>query len=527
MGEKEKEMNPTSTWSKLSKLIRSFGVLVLVISSLTVSSPVIATAVPLSITTDTTLTADHIGNIFMSADGITLDCAGHMVVGPGIGGVGITLFGRTGVTVKNCFVTGFQRGFWISGGSGNTLQGNTAEGLGTSSGRGFFIENSSNNNTLEENTAFNHADEGFRVGGSSSENILRGNLAMNNAVSGFLLIVSTNNIIEGNTAMDNGVTVDGTVGTGTGFRVFFSDGNTFEKNTANNNKTGFGLSDSSGNTIFHNNIINNTSQAFDSNAVATDWHDPISEEGNFWSNYPGVDNGSGTGKHAIAGDGIGDTIIPFPFPNGDNFPFIAENGWIASPPAPTNQPPVAVCQDVTVPADSSCTADASVDAGSVDPDGDPITLAHNPSSPYPLGITSPVTLTVTDDKAASTSCSATVTVVDTTPPTVTAALVPVGEGDDDDDDSDEGRFRVEFSCADTCAAISSTTATLNGIAVVDGQVVELEIDDETEVEVEDGILEIEAPSFSLDVTCTDAFGNVGTAQATPTLGPDNDEVDND
>jgi hypothetical protein len=45
-------------------------------------------------------------------------------------------------------------------------------------------------------------------------------------------------------------------------------------------------------------------------------------EGNYWSDYPGVDDGSGTGKHAIAGDGIGDTYIPWPGLDFDFYPLI-------------------------------------------------------------------------------------------------------------------------------------------------------------------------------------------------------------
>jgi len=102
---------------------------------------------------------------------------------------------------------------------------------------------------------------------------------------------------------------------------------------------------------------------------------------------------------------------------------------------PANTPPVAKGKDVTVPADSNCSATASVDDGSFDPDGDPITITQTPAGPYPLGKTT-VTLTVTDSKAASSSCTATVTVQDKTPPTLNCpadislpcsvdALVPV------------------------------------------------------------------------------------------------------
>lgn len=85
-----------------------------------------------------------------------------------------------------------------------------------------------------------------------------------------------------------------------------------------------------------------------------------------------------------------------------------------------NQPPVAVCQNVTVAADASCLGHVTandVDDGSSDPDGDPITFTLDPPGPYPLGVTN-VTLTVTDDGDLSDSCSATVTVVDETAPDI-------------------------------------------------------------------------------------------------------------
>ncbi len=82
-----------------------------------------------------------------------------------------------------------------------------------------------------------------------------------------------------------------------------------------------------------------------------------------------------------------------------------------------NRAPVAVCQNVTVSAGASCTADASIDNGSSDPDGDTFTLTQAPTGPYPLGTTS-VTLAVTDSKGAASQCTAIVTVVDTTPPQI-------------------------------------------------------------------------------------------------------------
>ena len=87
---------------------------------------------------------------------------------------------------------------------------------------------------------------------------------------------------------------------------------------------------------------------------------------------------------------------------------------------PSNQPPVAQCQDVTVVAGDSCNGTASVNNRSYDPDGDSLSLTQNPTGPYGLGDTQ-VTLTVTELPPApglSASCNATVTVVDQTAPVI-------------------------------------------------------------------------------------------------------------
>ena len=86
-----------------------------------------------------------------------------------------------------------------------------------------------------------------------------------------------------------------------------------------------------------------------------------------------------------------------------------------------NVSPVAVCQDVTNAANSSCQANVSatqVDHGSFDPDGSIVGRTLNPPGPYALGVT-PVTLTVVDDRGGSNSCGAAITVIDQTPPTIT------------------------------------------------------------------------------------------------------------
>ena len=83
-----------------------------------------------------------------------------------------------------------------------------------------------------------------------------------------------------------------------------------------------------------------------------------------------------------------------------------------------NSPPEAACADVTVDAAAdTCLGTASIDDGSSDPDGDPLTYSYSPAGPYPAGTTE-VTLTVTDPDGESDSCTGLVTVVDATAPTV-------------------------------------------------------------------------------------------------------------
>jgi parallel beta-helix repeat protein len=91
-----------------------------------------------------------------------MDGNGHRIIGPSpdificdpnTGDVswtiGILLEGITGVTIKNCRVTGFGYGFFLNDSNRNTLQGNIAN---DNAFIGFVLSYSSDN-TFRDNTA--------------------------------------------------------------------------------------------------------------------------------------------------------------------------------------------------------------------------------------------------------------------------------------------------------------------------------------------------------------------------------------
>lgn len=67
-----------------------------------------AAAAPMVIEADTTLSGPHAGSIVVAADGVTLDCAGHMVQGDGTELDGISIEGDD-VTVRDCYADHFTR----------------------------------------------------------------------------------------------------------------------------------------------------------------------------------------------------------------------------------------------------------------------------------------------------------------------------------------------------------------------------------------------------------------------------------
>ncbi|MBW2421988.1 MAG: S8 family serine peptidase [Deltaproteobacteria bacterium] len=120
-----------------------------------------------------------------------------------------------------------------------------------------------------------------------------------------------------------------------------------------------------------------------------------------------------------------------------------------------NLPPVAQCTDATAPTDPFVCSAAivSIDDGSFDPEGGPITLDQAPPGPYALG-TTPVVLTVTDDAGATDSCSADVSVFDDEDPVIScpASIALECQGPDGVPGTDPAivAFLAGASASDNC-----------------------------------------------------------------------------
>jgi len=173
------------------------------------------------------LTADIIGStaakacMNITANNITLDCQGHAIDGidtAGTYGINISRpsFAFTNITVKNCNITDWYTGIYLSNANNNSLA----------------------NNTINSNTAY-----GIRLY-SSSNNTLTNNTANNNGEIGFFIQSSSNNTLTNNTANNNG----------RGIHLLSSSNNTFTNNMLNSNSYGISLETSSDNTLVNNSI---------------------------------------------------------------------------------------------------------------------------------------------------------------------------------------------------------------------------------------------------------------------------------
>ena len=241
-----------------------------------------------------TFTDNIYDEIVVERNNIVIDGAGYTLQGTGAwDSKGISLSGRSNVTIKNTEIKSFWHGILFDSSSNNTVSGNSItnndDGIrlsnssdNTISGNnitanewdGIWLAHSANYNTICGNSITNN-DDGICVPfgvppSPSSNNIITGNSVTNNSM-GFQLYQFSNNTISGNNITNNehGIWLTHSANYNTicgnsitnnddGIRVYWSsDYNMISGNSITNNDDGIRLSNSSDNTISGNNITNN------------------------------------------------------------------------------------------------------------------------------------------------------------------------------------------------------------------------------------------------------------------------------
>jgi parallel beta-helix repeat protein len=151
-----------------------------------------------------------------------------------------------------------------------------------------------------------------------------------------VIIISKNNITQnavgiGALALAFNIIVENNISWNLAWGISLQAGcynNTIAANTLGNNEVGMYLSQSSNNTFFKNNLLDNLFQVNSSEYGSTFnlWDDGYPSGGNYWSDYNGTDLYRGSYQNETGSDGIGDTPHIIDANNTDYYPLM--NPWI-------------------------------------------------------------------------------------------------------------------------------------------------------------------------------------------------------
>ena len=199
----------------------------------------------------------------------------------------------------------------------NTIVGNTAFG----NSKGIYLLGSENNTVSSNNASFNE-EEGMRITSASNGNVVTGNVLSHNGV-GLSVAASQNNTISendisyndmdgmriasdstGNMVRENVMSHNGE----DGLSVLTSQANTIIGNTLSQNEYGISLFKSYNNTIYHNDLVDNSRDAWDFGG-ANQWDD--GSRGNYYSALECLDSD---------GDGVCDQPYKISENSSDRYP---------------------------------------------------------------------------------------------------------------------------------------------------------------------------------------------------------------
>jgi parallel beta-helix repeat protein len=275
-------------------------------------------------------------SIIVERDNIIIDGNGCALQGTGAYNAdGISLSGRTNVTVERVSIQNFVIGIFLGSSSKCRIFGNNV----TNTGSGIFL-GSSSNNTVSGNKA-----TGIQYGivlDSSSNNTVFGNIAMSNQQIGIDVESSFNNTISENNVFESGYfglylefssnnTLCGNNVTNNWLGIAFdisSDYNSvFGNYIANNHECGIQVgwalikTSPSNNIFFHNSFVNNSRQVYCAGSPNA-WDNGYPSGGNYWSDYHSSDVYSGPYQNESGYDWIGDSPYVIDHNNIDRYPLM-------------------------------------------------------------------------------------------------------------------------------------------------------------------------------------------------------------
>jgi parallel beta-helix repeat protein len=244
---------------------------------------------------------------------------------------GIYLLNSNSNNISSNYLPFNYDGLYLESSNRNILKQNNISESIDSNGNGIVLFGS-NQNELVNNTLYKNMGESIYVISSVYNNITNNELLSNyqhgiylastyNNITGNTIVKSYrsgifsqagyNNII-GNTVADNlehGLYLQG-------FQNLIS-----ENKVLRNKDHGIYLESSLESMVYHNNIINNTNQAYD-DRQDNFWDNGYPSGGNYWSDYLGDDNFKGPNQNQPGSDGLGDTPYDIDLDSKDNYPLM-------------------------------------------------------------------------------------------------------------------------------------------------------------------------------------------------------------
>jgi len=248
---------------------------------------------------------NRLGIVLSESDGNTIE--GNVLINNSMYGITARDYSDSNI-IKSNTMSESAYGIELSDASLSQVVNNTISDTSYGAYVTYSNDNNVSANTLSSNSwniylAYSNSNvvgNNVALGGSVGIQVMRsqGNSVFNNTVSsssyGIYLGYCGINTVSGNTASLNDW----------GIELYSSTGSTIKENTVSDNTWGIYIAqESNGNSIHHNNFIDNVKQAYQDLSSSNTWRtSTIPYQGNYWSDYKGNDNN---------GDGIGDTYLPW------------------------------------------------------------------------------------------------------------------------------------------------------------------------------------------------------------------------